>query len=602
MSVHNSALSNLHHGLQKVIRDKGWKDGLSDIQLKAIPIVMAGHDCIIEAPTAGGKTEAVFFPTLTRAALNVKRSVQVLYLAPLRALLNNVEGRAEEYAHACGLHAFKWHGDVEQEKKIKEFRAPSQLMLTTPESLEAILLRKAGWTRFFSGLEVVICDEAHNFASGDRGGHLLTLLERLKHALGKNFQRIALTATIGNPDEMLRWLAGSNEKPGKRIHVTSNNPVENDYTIHFFDQAMDEEVPPEIKSHIRELKVLYKLLPNRKSIVFGRSRAKTEALAAAIGKMNQLSNARVPVKVRTHHSSVSKFYREEAETLIKASSETGLQAIISTSTLELGIDIGALDLVIQAGSLVSPGAFLQRVGRTGRRAGKKKFFRGLCTERAELVLLSAVVNLGLKHISESLRFAKRAYHLLAHQLICLCLQNRGIEPAAAWNILSAAYCFSDISRTEFLELIDFMVQQEYFLFAKDRRHAFAVVVAGAGENAGRPAGLCGVEDAFGDAGDLGDPAVVGRVEGVDDDIDVFGGGGDGLRAKGVSFEDGAAASDSVGRAAPYEGADLPACVEKGLHCRAADAPVCANYQYFLFHLDPLAGAPCADEEIVGIHE
>jgi ATP-dependent Lhr-like helicase len=459
MSTQTSVLERLNHGLQKVVREKEWKTGLSEIQLKAIPIILEGVDCIIEAPTAGGKTEAVLFPTLTRASFDKKDSVQILYIAPLRALLNNIEKRAEEYAAACGLHCFKWHGDVDQKEKIKEFNNPSQLLLTTPESLEAILLRKAGWTKFFSDLEVVIIDEAHNFAAGDRGGHLSALLERLEKAIDIPFQRIALTATVGNPAVMLKWLAGSKREPGKRVHASSQKRKKKDYLIRLFDKALDNGV--EEKSHIRQFKELYTLLPNRKSIVFGRSRKKTEELAAAVRKMNDLFGIKIPVRVRTHHSSVSKFYREEAERLIQAASESGLQAIMSTSTLELGIDIGELDLVIQVGTLVSSSAFLQRVGRTGRREGKKQFFRGLCTSRKDLLLLTAVVNLGLKSISESIHISKKAFHLLAHQLICLSLQDHGIKPMHAWDILSDAYCFSNISVQQFHELVQAMIQKKY---------------------------------------------------------------------------------------------------------------------------------------------
>jgi ATP-dependent Lhr-like helicase len=456
-----SVFSRLHPGLQKIVQEKGWTGGLSEIQLKAIPIIMEAKDCIIEAPTAGGKTEAVLFPTLTRASFNKKRSVQVLYLAPLRALLNNIEKRAGEYAVACGLHSFKWHGDVDQKEKIKELNNPSQLLLTTPESLEAILLRKSGWVDFFSELETVVIDEAHNFAAGDRGGHIASLLERLEKAIGKTFQRIALTATVGNPQDMLRWLAGSNRKPGTRIHVSSKKKKTKDFLVKLFDKARDNDVVIDEKSHIRQFNILYQLLAKKKSIIFGRSRKKTEELAAVIRKRNDYSRTRNPIKVRTHHSSVSKFYREEAEKLIQVASETGLNAIISTSTLELGIDIGALDQVIQIGPLVSSSAFLQRVGRTGRRENKEQFFRGLCTSRDDLVLITAVVSLGLRGISEAIGFPKKAHDLMAHQLICLSLQNNGIKEAAAWNILSDGHCFSGITAYQFSELVRVMIQKKY---------------------------------------------------------------------------------------------------------------------------------------------
>ena len=400
-----AVLQAIHPGLQKLITEKKWKD-LSPIQKAAIPIVLNGDDCIIEAPTAGGKTEAVLFPVLTRIAHQKKSSVQILYLAPLRALLNDIELRAEAYAKACRLHSFKWHGDVSQKEKIDELRNPSQLLLTTPESLEAILLRKAGWHLFFADLEVVIIDEAHNFAASDRGSHLISLLERLEKSIHKNPQRIAVTATIGNPEQMLQWLAGTDRKTGKRIHVDLTIEKEKVFKIIFFDERNDADGHPENSADYRQFIELYQLLPLKTSIVFGGSRTNTESLAAAINQMNNVKGSKNPVKVRTHHSAVSKYYREEAENLIKlrGSIESGLEAIISTSTLELGIDVGELDQVVQIGALSSSSAFLQRVGRTGRRPDKPQFFKGLCTSEDDLILLAAVVSLGQKGISEAINF------------------------------------------------------------------------------------------------------------------------------------------------------------------------------------------------------
>ena len=456
-------LNLLHPSLLKLIQEKGWKSGLSPIQLKAIPIIFNGNDCIIEAPTSGGKTEAVLFPTLSRASKSKKPSVQILYIAPLRALLNDITKRAEEYSNACSLHCFKWHGDVGQKEKIDEFQNPSQLLLTTPESLEAILLRKANWHRFFTDLECVIIDEAHNFASGDRGSHLISLLERVEHPLENIPQRIAITATIGNPSSMLEWLAGSKRKPGKRICVTPDKATKKDFLILYFNPKNDIEDEMCTPSFLRSQYYLYNSLPNKKSLIFGGSRTNTETIATNINELNKTNKRKIPVKVRTHHSAVSKYYREYAESRIKIKNdlESSLDAIISTSTLELGIDIGSLDQVIQYGTLTSSSAFLQRVGRTGRRKNKAQFFRGLSLKEDDLILMTAVVNLGLNGISEKILHPRKAYHILAHQLICLCLQFNGIQPFHAWEILSVPQCFSEVTERQFLELINFMLDNHF---------------------------------------------------------------------------------------------------------------------------------------------
>src|SRR5699024_8760361 len=149
-----TSLMKLHSGLRSWVIEKNWKQ-LTEIQEAVLKPALAGHDCVIEAPTAGGRTEAVLFPTLTNAAKSDVQSVQILYLAPLKALINDLEERAVTYAERCGLHAFKWHGDVSQTKKVQQLREPPNLLLTTPESLEAILLRRAGWQEFFRNLESI---------------------------------------------------------------------------------------------------------------------------------------------------------------------------------------------------------------------------------------------------------------------------------------------------------------------------------------------------------------------------------------------------------------------------------------------------------------
>ncbi len=326
---------------------------------------------------------------------------------------------------------------------------PSDILLTTPESLEAILLRRANWTDVFASLEIIVIDEAHYFALTERGSHLVSLMERLTSPLTQAVQRIAITATIGNPEELMRWLQP--HRTGVAIKVISKRQKEKDFQIQFFpDDGKGMDI------------ALYKELINHKSIVFSRSRYFTEALAGKMNEINEVNGNKVPLKVRTHHSSVSKYMREEAEKLIKIEKgEDDLNAILSTSTLELGIDIGELDKVIQIEGLASAGSFLQRVGRTGRRDGKPQYFRGLCSDEKDLLLLTASVSLGKKGISENVLFPRKAFHILAHQVICLTLQKQGIQADTCWHILKNAYCFSSISRLEFDELIASMLEKDY---------------------------------------------------------------------------------------------------------------------------------------------
>lgn len=443
------SLSKLHPRLRDFVKDENWDD-LTPIQKRAFDPIYKGESCLIEAPTAGGKTEAVLFPLLTRIASGKSSGFKVLYIAPLKALLNDLALRVIPHAKRCHLEAFKWHGDVGQGEKIQQMSFPSDILLTTPESIEAILLRRSNWAEVFANLETVVIDEAHYFALTERGSHLISLLRRIDFAINKRPQRIAISATVGNPEALLSWLIGP-DRSGQIIKVDGKAFKERDFEIMYFrDQG------PNLQNTLYHLLALKK-----KSIVFERSRTATEDTAARINERNAASGSRVPVKVRTHHSSVSKQLREDAEGSIKQTAETSLNAIISTSTLELGIDIGQLEQVIQVGGLNSSSSFLQRVGRTGRKEDRPQFFRGLCNDQEGLLLLIGCVSLGWEKVSESILFPIKAFHILAHQLICTSLQNHGITTSQAWDLLSEPACFAGITREEFVRLKTFMIEKNY---------------------------------------------------------------------------------------------------------------------------------------------
>lgn len=442
------SLNKLHPRLRDYVINKNWKD-LTPIQKEAFDPIYQGKSCIIEAPTSGGKTEAVVFPLITKIAFSKSQGFKVLYIAPLKALLNDLELRIVPYAKMCYLEAFKWHGDVGQAEKVQQIIYPSDILLITPESIEAILLRKANWVEAFQTLETIVIDEAHYFALTERGAHLIALLERIEAGIKKSPQRIAVSATVGNPSDLLNWLM-SNRPGGMLIKQESRSEKKKDYLICYSNSD---------GNWLHDS--LYQLLTNKKSIVFERSRSATEDTATKINQRNSFNPLQKDIKVRTHHSSVSKVLRESAESSIKKSSEGSVDAIISTSTLELGIDIGDLDQVIQIEGLNSSSSFLQRVGRTGRREGRAHYFRGLCCDPDEMILLTGCVNLGLKHKSESIIFQHKAFHILSHQIICFCLQMRGATSDQIWETLSKASCFSRITKDEFDLLIHHMLQEEY---------------------------------------------------------------------------------------------------------------------------------------------
>src|SRR5690606_21424116 len=197
----------------------GWPD-LRPLQRAAITPLMDGEDAVLLAPTAGGKTEAACFPLLSAMAEQRWTGTSVLYLCPLKALLNNLVGRVDTYAQWLGRRAALWHGDTKESQRQRIRTEAPDVLLTTPESLEAMLIGvKTDHARLLGGVRTVVVDEVHAFAGDDRGWHLPAVLERLERVTGRPIQRVGLSATVGNPEHLLRWLqgAGAGSRAGRVV-------------------------------------------------------------------------------------------------------------------------------------------------------------------------------------------------------------------------------------------------------------------------------------------------------------------------------------------------------------------------------------------------
>ncbi|MCA9172891.1 MAG: DEAD/DEAH box helicase, partial [Planctomycetales bacterium] len=209
-----SSFDRLHPALQyHIVNSLGWRE-LRPFQESVIPPILDGQHLIVLAPTAGGKTEAAFFPVVSRMLTEDWTGLSVLYLCPIKALLNNLDLRLERYSTLLGRRSALWHGDVKSSARKKILREPPDCLLTTPESLEVMLDSPNVDSRsLFSELRVVIVDEIHAFAGDDRGWHLLAVLERISRLAGRELQRLGLSATVGNPETLSGWLAGSCKGP-----------------------------------------------------------------------------------------------------------------------------------------------------------------------------------------------------------------------------------------------------------------------------------------------------------------------------------------------------------------------------------------------------
>jgi ATP-dependent Lhr-like helicase len=400
----------LHPGLQYHLANTLRWNGLRPTQAAAVEPIIAGRDALVLAPTAGGKTEAAMFPLLSRMANEEWDGVSVLYVCPLRALLNNLTPRIDGYCRWLGRSAEVWHGDVSQSQRQRILRDRPDVLLTTPESLEAMLVStKVDPHVLFSGLRAVVVDEIHAFAADDRGWHLLAVLERLTRIAGRELQRIGLSATVGNPEELSTWLQGGFHQREKAIvsPAVDTGPGAPEITVDFVGSVHNAAT------------VIAALHRGEKRLVFVQSRRQAEELGYALRELG--------IETYLSHSSLSAAERRRSEAAFADGRDT---VIVATSTLELGIDVGDLDRVIQIGSTRTVASFLQRLGRTGRRAGTVRNCLFLCIDDESLLLAAGMLKRWSDGWVEPISAPVHPRHIAAQQLMALCLQEHRINASA----------------------------------------------------------------------------------------------------------------------------------------------------------------------------
>lgn len=372
------------------------------LQEASILPITGGQNAIMLAPTAGGKTEAAFLPVLSRMLTENWSGLSVLYICPIKALLNNLETRLSNYSHLVGRRCALWHGDIKTSPKAKILTDTPDCLLTTPESLEVMLIsRRVDKSHLFGSLKAVIVDEVHAFAGDDRGWHLISILERLTKLAGRELQRIGLSATVGNPEELLEWLTGQ-PGTGQVIAPATSGAQAADVQLDYIGNLQNAAI------------VISRLHCGEKRLVFCDSRARVEELASNLRGLG--------VETYVSHSSLSLDQRRQAETAFSTGNNC---VIVATSTLELGIDVGDLDRVIQIDAPNTVSSFLQRMGRTGRRASSERNCLFLATSRNALVRAAGLINLWEDTYVEPVVPPPAPFHIFAQQLMALALQSGG---------------------------------------------------------------------------------------------------------------------------------------------------------------------------------
>ncbi len=436
MSIFHAFPDRLQHAIANSI---GFTS-LRPVQELAGEQILAGNNAVVLAPTAGGKTEASMFPVIAGLLNEPPRGVGAIYVAPIKALLNNQADRLGQYTQMVGLDRFVWHGDASPGEKAKFIKDPTELLMTTPESLEVMLMSaRVPVKKIFQDLRYVVIDEIHAFAGSDRGAHLMSVLERLQLLSEKDIQRIGLSATVGNPEQIATWICGSSKRESCVIDPPKP-PGKRQLKI-----QLKEDVADFAREAVRESK-------GKKSLFFCQSRSLSEQVA---DKMRGEA-----VDVFVHHGSVSLEERRAAEERFA----TGTNAcVVCTSTLELGIDVGGLDLTFQANSPSTVSSFLQRMGRTGRREGTVANMSFLCDEPVAVVQATAICLLTADKWVEPVKDEKRCWPVLVHQMLALTFEHGGISRERCWDVLSRVKDFRGISRNEYHELVDYMLRKD-FLF------------------------------------------------------------------------------------------------------------------------------------------
>ena len=437
-----SAFRSLHPELRRAIAEgAGWRE-LRPIQELAIPAVLSGDDCLILAPTAGGKTEAALIPILQQLLSQRRGGLQVLYLCPLKALLNNQLPRLEQWARWVGMDVFLWHGDIGPSQRQAFLRQPCEILMTTPESLEVLLTAcgPQGRGGLWAGLRLVLVDEIHAFAGEERGDHLLCMLERLVEF--QTFQRIGLSATIGNPETLLEWMQGSNRRPGR---VVDPGRKKGKKLI---------EVHPWDEDHHRHLQVA-RLTSQGKSLVFVDSRRKAEELSQALERGGQ--------QCFLHHASLSVESRLRSEQAFQQSAQA---CIVCTSTMELGLDVGDLDRVVQVHSPSTVASLLQRLGRSGRR-DQPAHMAFVTDEHWSFLQTCALLQLAMQGYVEPLQPLTRSLAIFAQQALARVVAEGGVSELRLLQP-GLAYPFRDLTADERLQVIDHLCQVELLQRADGR--------------------------------------------------------------------------------------------------------------------------------------
>lgn len=485
--------------IQDYIYEHGWQN-LRPIQVAAAEEIFETEDnVLLSASTASGKTEAAFFPILSDIYNEPEDSVKVLYIAPLKALINDQYDRLTELCQDVDIPIWRWHGDVAQTQKRKMLKNPSGVLQITPESLESFMINKhMDIPHLFGGLKYIVIDELHSFLRSDRGGQTFCLIERLSKLANVNPRRIGLSATIGNLQDASDFLgAGSNRK-------TVAPKVQNEPQIwhlsmeHFYKtdpQASSKDFDPSQVEPITDkapeladpgIGYIFEHTRGKKCLVFTNSREECEAVCQELRAYCAYNHE--PDRFMIHHGNLSPALRETAEAAMK--DEDVYMTTCATATLELGIDIGQLESAFQIDAPFTVSGFLQRMGRTGRRGNPPEMHFVMREEHPEsramlpeLIPWPLIQGIALVQLYAEEKWVeppepnRLPYSLLYHQTMSTLASSGEMTPAElASRVLTLSY-FHNVSQEDYKVLLRHLLKIDHIEWTENK----GLVVGLAGE-------------------------------------------------------------------------------------------------------------------------
>ncbi|MBQ2598677.1 MAG: DEAD/DEAH box helicase [Bacteroidales bacterium] len=470
--------------IQDFIYRSGWKT-LRGVQNAAGDAIFGTEDnVLLTASTASGKTEAAFFPILTLLDENPSQTVGVLYIAPLKALINDQFGRLDELCQEVGIPVTRWHGDVPQTQKRRLLRKPAGILQITPESLESLLINKhMEIPSLFGDLRFVVIDEIHSLLRGDRGLQTFCLIERLCRIAGCKPRRIGLSATLGNPEAAGAFLAAGSGRGtiipkfdgGKEVwrlsmeHFYNSGPQADDKREPA-TEALEVEAPTDTAPAAADpgIGYIFEHTRGKKCLIFTNSREECESVCQHLRQYCEVQHE--PDRFLIHHGNLSASYRESAEEDMK--DDDSLMSVCATATLELGIDIGRLERAFHIDAPFTVSGFLQRLGRTGRRGAPSEMWFVMREEHPEaramlpdmipwyLIQGIALVQLYIEErFVEPPRTERLPFSLLYHQTMSTLASCGEMTPAELASRVLPLSCFHRITQDDYRVLLRHLLEK-----------------------------------------------------------------------------------------------------------------------------------------------